>query len=97
MSPSPASQPTFDAFLSTLQGPTKPKPELAANLDIYNRVMHSLRLLADADHRVTLLLPLQLDMFSMISIQEAEAIWSVSAAGVGGSLNSFVVPSPCVT
>ena len=62
--------------------PTKPKGEFVETLGVYNRIMLALRVLADSDQRVTLLLPIQLHLFSMVSIQDAEATWNVSAAGI---------------
>jgi hypothetical protein len=47
--------------------------------DSHNRTMFSLRALADADNRVALL---KRDLSSEISIQEAEAMWEVSAVGI---------------
>jgi len=60
--------------------PSDPKRVTDSPSIYYDNTMSTLRRLTDSDHRVTLLLPLQLDG-NMFPILEAEAEWNVSAAG----------------
>ncbi|KAF8959739.1 hypothetical protein BDZ97DRAFT_1380316 [Flammula alnicola] len=62
--------------------PAQPKPEFQDLRFVYDRLMPALNLLVNFDSRVSLLSPLQLDMFCMVELQEAEAMYSASAAGI---------------
>ncbi|KDR82043.1 hypothetical protein GALMADRAFT_59195 [Galerina marginata CBS 339.88] len=61
--------------------PNQPKDDFSQLRALYDRIILALRCLAETDPRVVLVLPLRLDLFSMVSIQEAITTWSASAAG----------------
>ena len=63
----------------SIHTPTRPYPMMPEHLLFYNRVMHSLQLLADADHRVLLLYPLR---FDLLGTETLMATWSASVAGI---------------
>jgi hypothetical protein len=63
----------------SIHTPTRPHPMMPERVLFYNRVMHSLRFLADADHRVLLLHPLRFDLLGVTSLM---ATWSASVAGI---------------
>lgn len=64
-----------------IHAPSRPGEEFVQLVSLYERIMNALKELEKADRRVMLRNALRLDLFSMISIQEAINMWNLSVIG----------------
>ena len=61
--------------------PNRPRDDFVQLLSLHGGIMDALKKLEQADNRIILRDPLRLDLFSMIPIQEAIDMWTLSITG----------------